>query len=72
MTTKRTRRAKCNHCGMLVIEDWLINAKDCDDYQNNYGDDDDTLVWVDRNDNAMCYGTNFTVAHATDKEVRGN
>ena len=72
MTTKRTRRAKCNHCQMLVIEDWLINAKDCDDYQNNYYEDDDTLVWVDRNDNAMCYGTNFTVAHATDKQVRGN
>jgi hypothetical protein len=49
----------------------LINAVDCDTHQNNYGYEDDELVWLDSEKRAMCYGTNFSTAHATDKEVRG-
>ena len=69
--TKRARKSTCNHCSTVIIEKALVNAVDCDTHQNNYGYEDDELVWLDSEKRAMCYGTNFSTAHATDKEVRG-
>lgn len=70
-TAKRARKSTCNHCNGIITEKALANAKDIELHTLNYGYEDDELVWLDRNMTAMCYGSNFSTAHATDKEVRG-
>ena len=71
-TTKRARKSRCNHCSSMITEKALINAIDNETHTLNYGYEDDELVWLDNDKRAMCYGTNFSTAHATDKEVCGN
>lgn len=71
-TNKRARKSRCNHCSSAITEKALINAIDSATHDLNYGYDDDELVWLDNEKRAMCYGTNFSTAHATDKEVCGN
>lgn len=71
-TTKRARKSRCNHCSSAITEKALINAIDIEAHTDAYGYEVDELVWLDQNKNAMCYGTQFSTAHATDKEVCGN
>ena len=70
--SKRARKSRCNHCSSVITEKALINAIDSASHDLNYGYEDDELVWLDSEKRAMCYASNFSTAHATDKEVCGN
>jgi hypothetical protein len=48
------------------MEKAVVNAKDADRYIGEYGAFDDDLVWIARDGNAICYGSN--TAHITAKE----
>ena len=60
------RKSKCIHCAQPLVEKPVVNAKDADRYIGEYGSFDDDLVWIARDGNAICYGSN--TAHNTAKE----
>ncbi len=64
MTT--ARKSKCIHCSQPLMEKAVVNAKDADRYIGEYGAFDDDLVWIARDGNAICYGSD--TAHITAKE----
>lgn len=72
-TTKKTaRKSRCNCCGNPITLKALSNAKDIAAHEANYFEDDDALVWIAADKTSMCYGSNFSTAHTTDREMCGN
>ena len=71
-TKKSVRKSRCNACASVIVEKALRNAADIAAHDDAYGEDDDALVWIDSEKRAMCYASNFSTAHATDREVCGN
>jgi len=69
-TKKRARRSRCNCCGQAITEKQVIKANDAQNYINNYSANDDELVWIGVDGNAMCYGAHFDTFHYTAAEQR--
>jgi hypothetical protein len=64
--TKQAKRSKCHFCGQPMTEKPVIKATDAERFINEYCTEDEELVWVAKDGNAICYADG--IAHCTTKD----